>query len=331
MAAGVGDVTEPIADANDRPLVAIVIPVYNAERYLDETLRSARTQTLTAIEILVVDDGSRDGSLDIAKSHATEDARVRVVSIPNGGAPAARNVALRLAEAPFVALLDADDISLPERVERQVRFLLANPDVAVLGTHGWRIGQDGRELGVFDVGPVDREHFASLRARDEVIYLLASSVMVRREVALAVGGFRDVKYAEDADLWTRIADDHIVLAISDRLVRYRIHPASDSSRHFFVQMKNALLIKANCSRRRSGAAEIDLVTLDAELNAQPLPTRIRRAATWRSQYCYRVAGGLLANREPAGLAWLALSFVIAPMVPVNRLRRQILPWLVARR
>ena len=96
-------------------------------------------------------------------------------------------------------------------------------------------------------------------------------------------------------------------------------------------MESAALVEANCRRRRSGLSEIGVGTLRAELGAQPPFTRIRRMATWRSQYCYRVAGGLLANRDPTGLAWLALSFVIAPMVPVGRLRRQLIPWLVARR
>ena len=313
------------------PLVAVVMPVYNGARFLDESLRSAREQTLTDVEIVVVDDGSTDGSLAIAARHAAEDRTVRVVARVNGGVAAARNAGMQLTDAPFIALLDQDDIALPSRLERQLQFLLENPDVAVIGTHGWRIGEDGRELGVFDVGPMSREHFEDLRVCNEVIYLLASSVMFRRQVALSVGGFRDVEFAEDADLWTRIADEHVVLALPERLVRYRVHPSSDSSKYFFRQMESASLIKANCWRRRSGLPEIGLSSLRAELASDPFRIRFRRNAIWRSQYCYRIAGGRLANRDPTGLAWLALSFVFAPAVPVHRLRRQLIPWLVAKR
>src|SRR6185295_2958491 len=162
---------------------------------------------------------------------------------------------------------------------------------------GWRIGGDGRELGVFDVGPVTREEFAGLHARNEVIYLLASSVMFRRDVAVSIGGFREVDLAEDADLWTRIADDHIVLGLPERLVRYRVHPGSISSQNFFRQMESARLVKANCARRRGGLSEIGIKELRAELAAEPLHARVRRNATWRSQYCYRIAGGRLPNRD----------------------------------
>jgi glycosyltransferase involved in cell wall biosynthesis len=313
-------------------LVAVIVPVYNGERFLHEALRSVRTQAFASLGIIMIHDGSTDTSPEIAQRHVAEEPRVGLVSKQNRSVAAARSTGIELTDAPLVALLDAYDVSLRERFEREVQFRAENPDLAAVGTHGWRIGQDGGEFGVFDVAPISREHFAELRARNEVIYLLASAVMLRRDVAASVGGFRDVTYAEAPDLsWTRIADEHVVLGVADRLVRYRVHPGSDSSRHFFRQMESERLIKANCRPRRSGLPEIGIGALRGELRAEPMRTQIRRHATWRSQFSYRVASGLLANRDPNGLAWLALSFVIAPAIPVGRLCRHLIPWLVARR
>ena len=316
---------------NPSPRVTVVVPAYNAEAFLDETLRALRAQTLEDIEIIVVNDGSRDGTAALARKHAEEDRRVRVVNQPNSGVHAARNNGIRLARAPLVALSDADDVSLPERLERQAAFMDANPDVAALGTHGWRVGADGQELGVFDVGPYSRDHFARLRATDEPIYLLTSSAVFRRDLAIDLGGFRYFEgMAEDLDFWTRISDEHLVLTLRERLVRYRVHPKSASSTRFFRQSEDALLIRENAVRRRRGQPELSADEYHAHLLREPLPKRLSRAMRWRSKYYYRVAGGLLANRRPAGLWWLFLSFVTHPPTAIERLRDQVLPWLRAR-
>ena len=324
---------EPVLSTVDQePLISVVIPAYNAGKFLNESLESMRNQTLSAIEIIVVDDGSNDDTADVARRHAAADLRVRVVSQQHRGVVAARNRGLALARAPWVALLDADDVSLPTRLERQLAYLREHPDVAALGTYGYRIGEHGRQLGVFDIGDADLDQYRRARAENEVIHLLASSVVMSRHLVQAVGGFRDYAgMVEDVDLWTRLADDNPVLALPERLVLYRVHGQSASTQRFYQQMTDTLLIAENTARRRSGRPELDPAAFQRMLESRPLLERLQRKAEWRSRYYYRVAGGLLADRKLRGVWWLALSFLFWPKVPLARLRSQILPWLRTRR
>lgn len=307
------------------PSVTVCIPVYNGAEYLDEAITSMRRQSLEAIEIIVVDDGSTDGSLAIAQRHAAADRRVRVVRQPHGGVAAARNRCLVDATSEFVAFLDADDVALPSRLERQLTFLSARRDVKALGTYGWRMGESGRVLGVFDVGPRDVSHFERIKAAGEPIYLLTPSVMVSRIAALECGGFRPVPAAEDIDLWTRMGDRHLVLVLPERLLRYRVRTGSLSSRHFKLQMYATELVTQNARHRRRGEPETDLRSVIRVMERQPTIVRARRKLTWFSQRSYRIAGSLLANGDPRGIGWLACAIAVQPTVPAGRLVDQVVP------
>jgi glycosyltransferase involved in cell wall biosynthesis len=310
------------------PLISVVLPVYNAGPFLESALESVLGQTMSDLELIVVDDASEDGSHATAGRYAARDPRVRLVRQEHAGVAVALNTGMELACAPWIALHASDDVSLPRRLERQLEFLSANTDIAVLGTWGWRTGSHGREIGVFDAGPLTRMEFDKLRRANEPIYLLATSVVFARDVGLAVGGFRtSAGAAEDIDLWTRIADTHTVLALPERLVRYRIHANSISTTRFFQQMEDALRVRENAARRRSGQPEVERAPFHTRLAAQPLPHRLGRMLRWRSQHSYRVAGGLIADRRPVGLVWLALSFALWPSLPAQRLKRQLLPWV----
>lgn len=306
------------------PRVTILLPLFNGEKYIDDALTSARGQTEDQIEIIVVDDGSTDRSREIAEGHAASDPRVRVFSKPNGGTSEARNYGLSKARAPYVALLDHDDVFLPTRIELGAAFLDNNPDVAVVGSYGYRIGATGREIGVFDVGPNSKEHFKRLRDADQVIFLLAASVTFRRDVVLGLGGFRSEQDGiEDVDLWTRVSDDHIVIALPERLVKYRVHAESVSSRKLFQQLDSLERLQMNTALRRRGELELTAEEFRRRLDAQGPLRRLRRALNRRSRFSYRMAGGLLADKNPVGVAWLLLAALLDPSVPVSRLRRQL--------
>ncbi|HEX2864283.1 MAG TPA: glycosyltransferase family A protein [Deinococcales bacterium] len=317
---------EPIS--NDAPLVTVVVPAFNSASFLEETLLALRRQTLKNIVIHVIDDGSTDNSASIVERHAAVDPRVRLTRQPNRGVSATRNRGIQEAESPLVALCDADDVSVPERLERQVKFLSSNPDVAIVSSYGWRMGATGRVVSVYDLGPTTREEFEALKADGEPVYLILSSVMVRRDVAVCVGGFRSFAgMAEDLDFFNRVADEHVILTLPERLIRYRVHGGSASNRRFNRQTEDALLIRENMRRRRAGQRELTAEEFHEVLKRDPWVTRAGRALNWRSRYAYRVAGGLLANGRLSGWVWLAYSFVLCPSVPTSRLRAQVLPRL----
>jgi len=300
------------------------MPVYNGERFLPETLASVRAQTLTDWELLLVDDGSTDGSLAIARAAAERDPRVRSVQVEHGGVSAARNAALQLARAPLIALWDHDDLSEPERLSAQAAGLDAAPDVAVLGAYAWYIGAEGRVTGVLEFAPTTRRHYHRIKERHGALFVPGSSAMFRRSAALAAGGFRrSMEPAEDTDLWTRIGDDHVVLILPRRLVRYRVHAHSTSARRFFVQRERDELHGVNAARRHAGLPEVAPEDYHHLLHAEPLLRRAERARVWSSRYLYRKGGELLADGRGQGAVWLALGAALAPLLVARRLRPQV--------
>ena len=120
--------------AIDHPRVSVALPVHNCERYVAEAIESILAQTFTDFEFLIVDDGSTDGTLPILNRFAARDSRIRVISRPNTGIVGALNEMLGLARADLVARMDADDVALPVRFERQVRYLDEHPECVMVGS-----------------------------------------------------------------------------------------------------------------------------------------------------------------------------------------------------
>jgi glycosyltransferase involved in cell wall biosynthesis len=305
------------------------MPMFNAESFVSASLRSIQGQSLPDIEIIVIDDGSQDGSAGVVQAAAELDSRIRLISQPNRGVAAARNHGIAEARADLIAFQDADDESLPERLARQYAFLHENPDIGLVACNAYRVGERGQVLGVFDAGPTSREEFATLRGADSPIYLVTTSVMARRLVLTEAGCFPPAltQGAEDLALWNRVADQSILLTIPERLVRYRVHRSGLSGSRFAGQMRETALVAENIKRRRQGEPEMTSSEFDAVLAAEPWPARFSRARDWKSKHLYRIAGSLLADRNPIGLLPLFGAFALKPSTVVNRMRAQIVPWL----
>ena len=127
--------------------ISVLLPVYNVEPYVADALTSIQSQTFSDIEIVVVDDGSTDGTLRIVEQFASTDGRIKVVrSTRNQGLSAALNLGLTYCRAPFIARMDGDDIALPERLEKQLNFLEQTPGVALVGCASIQIDQSGRPI-----------------------------------------------------------------------------------------------------------------------------------------------------------------------------------------
>lgn len=180
-------------------LVSVVIPAFNAERTLDATLNSVRRQTYRNLEIAVVDDGSRDGTAALARRHADEDARIQVISIPNGGVANARNTGISATGGPFVATLDSDDLWHPDKIALQMRAMKeGGPETGYVYCLSRRIDERDRVLGDVKSYP--------MRGR---IYLRSivfnpvgngSAILARRSAIEGAGGFEpdpDIQGAED--------------------------------------------------------------------------------------------------------------------------------------
>lgn len=241
------------------PAVSVLMPVYNGERFLAEAIDSILGQTFTDFEFVIVDDGSTDASPAILADYASRDPRIRVLTQANAGIVAALNRGLAECRAPLVARMDADDISLPTRLERQVAFLGGHPAVAVVGTAFQLVSDTG------GAGPVVRHatgHAAIVRGLRRGNCLAHPTVMMRRDPIQAVGGYREfLRHAEDYDLWTRVAERHELANLPECLLRYRVHGGQVSWAVAEAQVLATLAVQGLArARRRTGAEPTPLMS-----------------------------------------------------------------------
>jgi glycosyltransferase involved in cell wall biosynthesis len=227
-----------------QPVVSVMLPVYNAGRYLAEALDSVLAQTLRDFEIIAIDDGSKDNSLTILQGYAARDERVRVLSRPNRGVIPTRNEALAIARGEFFAAQDADDISLPQRFARQVEYLRAHPAVLAVGTWFEAMDGAGRRLRTY-APPTTHEEIDRLLLKGHAA-LCQPTYMLRTSAVREIGGFDEtLKSAEEVDIALRLAERGRLACLPEVLVRYRIHDASVS-----VQIREDMHAAAReaCSR-----------------------------------------------------------------------------------
>jgi Glycosyl transferase family 2/DegT/DnrJ/EryC1/StrS aminotransferase family len=202
------------------PRVSVVMPVFDGETYLAEAVESVLSQTLSDLELVVVDDGSCDGSRAILEAFVSADRRVRLlVNEENQGISGALNRGWSAARAPYIARLDADDLAPRDRLSQQVRFLDAHPSVAVVGGTLIAIDSHGRSIST-------RRFPASNRAIQAALlrYNCFShpSVTMRRSALEAVGGYR-FRRIEDYDLWLRIAERFALANLPGPMILHRLH------------------------------------------------------------------------------------------------------------
>lgn len=203
------------------PRVTVFIPVYNREHYIGEAIRSSLAQTFSDFELLVVDDGSTDRTREVVASFG--DPRIRLVcNEGNRGIPYTRNRGLELARGDYIALLDSDDASHPERLTRQVAFLDRHPDYAEIGSWGRAMDANGRSLPAIQYRPVAPDD-----VKVEFLFRCAiknRSVMGRTAILRAYGYREDYARCQDYDMHVRIAREHRIGNLPQMLVRGREHP-----------------------------------------------------------------------------------------------------------
>jgi glycosyltransferase involved in cell wall biosynthesis len=230
--------------------VSVVIPCYNAESFVGEAIESALSQSRPPAEVVVVDDGSEDGSVRVSRSFGE---RVRVLSTAHGGVAAARNAGLLAAREHLVAWLDADDIWEAGKLAEQVPGF-ADPAVGLVYGQMRRFGKGG--LGeAWPVNPPQGDIFERLYLQR--CFIPCSTVVARRQALVDAGGFDSaVEPAEDLDAWLRLAARWSVVAVPRVLCRYRVH-TSQISRNYARMIRRGLQVREKLAaefERRTGAS-----------------------------------------------------------------------------
>lgn len=295
-----------------RPRVTVLLPVYNGEDLVGPALDSVLAQTYDDFELLVVDDCSRDNSVEVVSSY--EDPRVRLVrNEENVGQVASLNRGLREARGEYVARLDQDDACLPRRLERQVAVLDAEPDVAIVGTWVDLYDAEGRLVRRMRGSIEDQADFLSLILTNQ-LPLAHPSVMFRLAPVLEAGGYDvSLRYAEDQDLWRRLAlAGHEARVVRETLLRFRLHEGQQSQRHAEEQQANNM---------RSLDSFVAALT---DAGAAP---RLRLLLTWNDGFWDHCRDGEAARRLAAELERLLeravtrLSLDAAQAAKLDRLVR----------
>lgn len=211
------------------PKVSVVIPAYNAMKYLPTTLESVLKQTYSDFEVLIINDGSSDGIGDWVAGLI--DARIKLISQENQGLPGARNTGISQAQGEYIAFLDADDLWEPTKLEKQVQCLEHQPAAGVVYTWSLLVDEHGNPTGRVHAGHGEGNIWQQLLLGKDPI-ANGSSAMVRRCCFEKAGLFdTSLKSAEDLDMWIRIAADYPFAGIKEPLTLYRQYPDSMSKNH----------------------------------------------------------------------------------------------------
>lgn len=273
--------------------VSVVIPAYNAAAFIEATLDSVRAQTYTDYEIVVVDDGSSDGTHAVVEAWlARHKASGRCIRQPNKMIAGARNTGLRAAAGAFIALLDHDDLWYPDKLERVMRAFAEHPEADLIGHH-INMTKDGRVLRTIRKGPAAARMYERLLLTGNA--LGPSATVFRRDKALAIGGFREnpeFNTVEDYDFWMRLSRVARFFFVDETLAEYPVVERSASSRVEYHHSNLEALLQDHFAthfgprpglgdrlrmRRRLAAAHRSAVGALLEANASPAKT-LRRAA-----------------------------------------------------
>jgi hypothetical protein len=233
------------------PLVTVIIPTYNCEAYIDETLGSVLGQTVNNIEVLVVDDGSTDRTREIVAGYS---APVRLIIQQNARVCAARNNGIRQARGKFICLLDHDDYWFPDKLERQLTQMRAHPNVGVVYSSFllWHRDKDGVfpsplsfDLSAWTDG-VDADFSGWIYHQFMLdCWMLTSAALFRREVFENCGYFDEaLPYSEDWELWIRIAQQYPFIKLNRPDTLYRQHPSQGNRVVRPIDYRTRLLIES---------------------------------------------------------------------------------------
>jgi len=234
------------------PKVSVIMSVYNGENFLEEAVRSILNQTFSDYEFIIINDGSTDRTPQILASF--DDPRLVIVNQDNRGLTISLNRGIRLAQGEYIARMDADDISEPERLERQAEVLDHEPDVAVVACWYKVIDEKGEVLAHRRL-PDDSKQLAKLLPHKNM--LCHGSVLMRKKATEIVGLYNEnLRYAQDYELWLRMLHKGFVFSVvPEFLYRHRISP--DSVAKLYLQRRYAALI-----RKAEGKGLRDLASLD---------------------------------------------------------------------
>lgn len=314
---------------NHSTFVSVLMPAYNAERHLRAALDSVLAQTHRHFELVAIDDGSTDSTDRILDEYARRDERIRVIHQANMGMGAALNAALPSCRGEWIVRIDADDVMLPNRIERQLAFVAEHPRLQVASTLVEYIDAADRVLGRNKSPFTDPAVVRQTVERGWVVGIHHPTVMARKSAMLAAGGYRSAYWpADDNDLWNRILDTHPdgVLVQGEHLVQYRIHTGSVCVSKAMLTQEKAEWMEACVPIRRAGQPEPTWEQYTNDRRNAGWWRRAHDVCRGRARVLYKQAVIDYACRRYVRFASeLFGAFVLEPKFVIERVAPQLLP------
>lgn len=307
--------------------VTVLMPVYNGAHYLGKAIESVLAQTHRNFELLLINDGSTDESLNIMTRYAQLDNRIGIMSHENCGMGESLNHALRRASTEWVVRMDADDIMFFNRLERQISFIVENPNIRVTCCRAQYIDEKECIIGKTASDLTNWEAFHRYLETGEAIGLLHPGVAMHRQTVLDVGGYRGQYWpADDIDLWNRLAErNHAILVQDEILMYYRVHPGSAITCNYRFGRLQYEWVRACMRARRLGQPEPSRKTFLEEWNNVTWYERLNRARKINAKYLYRKAGhNWLAGSWFQTVIRLGGAALLQPVYTIGRLKSQLL-------
>jgi glycosyltransferase involved in cell wall biosynthesis len=207
--------------------ISVLMSAYNSDKYIDKTINSILTQSYKNFEFIIVDDGSTDNTLDILKKYSKQDKKIKlIINNKNLGLTKSLNKALKLSKSKYIARIDADDLSLENRLQKQFDYLEENKDIAACGTQGIYIDENNKELGKKLLPTSYKNIKNKLIFNNQFIH---SSLFIRKSVLDKVGVYNEkFRTSQDYELMLRIAEKNKVTNLDIALVKWRVHNNSIS-------------------------------------------------------------------------------------------------------
>jgi len=235
------------------PKLSVIMAVYNAERYIKESLESVFSQTYDDFELILISDGSTDNSLELLKPYAKRSNVTLLQNKYNEGYGYSRNRGFIAAQGEYIAIHDADDVSLPHRFQKEVEFLDQRKDITVVGGHAVRISDTGQFIGSMSYPPENTEDAFRVIRQFKLNPIIDPSSMFRRQPILDIGCYRmepELKTVHDFDLWCRLLlEGHYLYNFQEPLIKYRINPAGVTRIRKQEQVEATDLVWAAFKRR----------------------------------------------------------------------------------
>jgi glycosyltransferase involved in cell wall biosynthesis len=293
----------------DTPIISVLMAVYNCEDFVVDAIASLQRQTLSNIEIVVVDDGSTDRTLELLESMAHIDTRIRVLrTAANHGCVSAWNLGLPYCRSPFIAKMDSDDVAVENRLEKQLNYLTANPQIALVGGAVSTIDFQGNPIELIGNSPIPFTESAIRRSLLLGTPCLHPCWLARRDLYVALGGYREIIPGEDYDFLLRAVTAGYNLAnIQDIIMKIRIRPGQISSKFALRQRKmQSYVIKLYRERIHDGADSFDQNDARTEAMSGKLAGMLHnQAGRW-------VGRGFQSKKRWKKVAFLAAAALISP-------------------